>query len=78
MTIVDRISTLVRANINDLLDRAEDPEKVIKQLLIDMRASCSQAKTQVAAAIADQKRLNDRYQEAKPRQRVAAQSRARG
>jgi phage shock protein A len=63
MTIVERISTLVRANINDLLDRAEDPEIVIKQLLIDMRAQLLQAKTQVAAAIADEKRLHERFEE---------------
>jgi phage shock protein A len=62
MTIVDRISTLVRANINDLIDRAEDPEKVIKQLLMDMNSQLLQAKTQVAAAIADEKQLYDRYQ----------------
>jgi phage shock protein A len=63
MTIVERISTLVRANINDLLDRAEDPEKLIKQLLMDMHSQLLQAKTQVAAAIADEKLLFERYQE---------------
>ena len=63
MTIVERISTLVRANINDLIDRAEDPEKVIKQLLMDMNSQLLQAKTQVAAAIADEKQLYDRYQQ---------------
>jgi phage shock protein A len=54
----------VRANLNDLLDRAEDPEKVIKQLLIDMNNQLIQVKTQVAAAIADERRLQVRYQEA--------------
>jgi phage shock protein A len=63
MTIVERMSTLVRANINDLLDRAEDPEKVIKQLLMDMHAQLLEAKTQVAAAIADEKQLYSRYEE---------------
>jgi phage shock protein A len=63
MTIVERISTLVRANINDLLDQAEDPEKVIKQLLMDMHGQLLQAKTQVAAAIPDQKQLYERFQE---------------
>jgi phage shock protein A len=63
MTIVERISTLVRANINDLLDQAEDPEKVIKQLLMDMHAQLLQAKSQVAAAIADQKLLYEHFQE---------------
>jgi phage shock protein A len=63
MTIVERISILVRANINDLIDRAEDPEKVIKQLLLDMHSQLLQAKTQVAAAIADEKQLYDRCQD---------------
>jgi len=63
MTIIERMSTLVRANINDLLDRAEDPEKVIKQLLMDMHTQLLEAKTQVAAAIADQKQLYDRFEE---------------
>jgi phage shock protein A len=62
--LLDRVSTLVRANLNDLLDRAEDPEKVIKQLLIDMNNQLIQVKTQVAAAIADEKRLYQRAQEA--------------
>ena len=64
MGLLDRVSTLVRANLNDLLDRAEDPEKVIKQLLIDMNNQLIQVKTQVAAAIADERRLQTRYQEA--------------
>jgi phage shock protein A len=63
MGILDRVSTLVRANINDLIDRAEDPEKVIKQLLADMNNQLLQVKTQVAAAIADEKQLYSRYQE---------------
>ena len=64
MGLLDRVSTLVRANLNDLLDRAEDPEKVIRQLLIDMNNQLIQVKTQVAAAIADEKRLHARYREA--------------
>src|ERR687884_880048 len=63
MGILDRVSTLVRANINDLIDRAEDPEKVVKQLLADMNNQLLQVKTQVAAAIADEKQLQQRYQE---------------
>jgi phage shock protein A len=63
MTIMDRISTLVRANINDVIDRAEDPEVVIKQLLMDMNSQLLQAKTEVAAAIADEKHLYERYQQ---------------
>ena len=63
MGILDRVSTLLRANINDLIDRAEDPEKVVKQLIIDMNNQLMQVKTQVAAAIADEKMLYQRYQD---------------
>jgi len=62
--LLDRVSTLVRSNINDLLDRAEDPEKVIRQLLMDMQNQMIQVKTQVAQAIADEKRLQARYEDA--------------
>jgi phage shock protein A len=61
--MLDRISTLVRANLNDLLDRAEDPEKVIKQVLVDMENQLIQVKTQVAASIADEKRLQTKFRE---------------
>ncbi len=64
MGILDRVSTLMRANINDMIDRAEDPEKVIKQLLADMQSQLVQVKTQVAASIADEKQLQQRWQDA--------------
>lgn len=63
MGIMDRVSTLIRANINDMIDRAEDPEKVVKQLIADMNNQLLQVKTQVAASIADEKQLQARYQE---------------
>jgi len=63
MGILDRVSTLMRANINDLIDRAEDPEKVVRQLIIDMNNQLLQVKTQVAASIADEKLLYQRYQD---------------
>ncbi|MBV9174909.1 MAG: PspA/IM30 family protein [Chloroflexi bacterium] len=63
MGILDRVSTLLRANINDLIDRAEDPEKVVKQLVADMNSQLVQVKTQVAASIADEKQLYQRYQD---------------
>jgi phage shock protein A len=63
MGILDRVSTLIRANINDLIDRAEDPEKVVRQLIADMNNQLLQVKTQVAASIADEKQLQQRYQE---------------
>src|SRR6476620_9892780 len=59
MGIFDRFSTLLRSNINDLISRAEDPEKMLNQILVDMRGQLAKAKQQVATAIADEKRLKD-------------------
>ncbi|MBN9011656.1 MAG: PspA/IM30 family protein [Rhizobiales bacterium] len=55
MGIIDRISQLTRANINDLLDRAEDPEKMLNQILRDMESNIQQARAQVADMIAQEK-----------------------
>jgi phage shock protein A len=55
--IMDRLSRLIRANINDLIDNAEDPEKMIDQILRDMQESTSMARAQVAAMIAQEKEL---------------------
>src|SRR4030088_2008130 len=63
MGILDRVSTLLRANINDMIDRAEEPKKVVKQLIADMNNQLLQVKTQVAASIADEKQLYQRYQD---------------
>jgi phage shock protein A len=55
--IMDRLSRLIRANVNDLIDNAEDPEKMIDQILRDMHESISMARAQVAAMIAQEKEL---------------------
>jgi phage shock protein A len=54
---------LVRANLNDLIDQAENPEKMIKQVILDMQNQLLQVKTQVAIAIADQHLLEKKKQE---------------
>lgn len=54
MALMERVATLLRANVNDLLERAEDPEKLMKQLVLDMENQALQVKTQVAMALADQ------------------------
>lgn len=54
MALMERVSTLVRANLNDLVDKAEDPEKMLKQVILDMENQMMQVKTQVAVAIADE------------------------
>lgn len=65
MGILDRMSRLIRANINDVLDRAEDPEKMIDQILRDMDSNMRTARTQVAAMIAQEKELEADLDETK-------------
>jgi len=63
MALQERVSTLVRANLNDLIDKAEHPEKMIKQVILDMENQLLQVKTQVAIAIADQHLLEKKQKE---------------
>jgi len=59
MGLFDRLSTLLKSNINELISSAENPEKMLNQIIVDMRSQLVKAKQQVAAAIADEKRLRD-------------------
>src|ERR1700761_4149708 len=63
MALLERVATLIRANLNEIIERAEDPEKMIKQVILDMRNQLLQVKTQVAIAIADQHLLEKKRQE---------------
>src|ERR1051326_4680830 len=63
MALLERVSTLLRANLNDLIDKAEDPEKMIKQVILDMENQMMQVKTQVAIAVADQHLLDKKRTE---------------
>jgi phage shock protein A len=54
MALLERVTTLLRANLNDLLSKAEDPEKLVQQLILDMENQMLQIKTQMAIAIADE------------------------
>jgi phage shock protein A len=57
MALFDRISRVLRANLNDLVSKAEDPEKILEQSLTDMQEDLIQLRQAVATAIASQKRL---------------------
>src|SRR4026207_1317530 len=57
MGILNRFSTMLRSNINDLISRAENPEKMLNQLILDMKSNLAKAKQEAAAAIADEKKL---------------------
>ena len=63
MALLERVSTLLRANLNDLIDKAEDPEVMLKQVIIDMQNQLLQVKTQVAIAMADQHLLQKKKKE---------------
>jgi phage shock protein A len=63
MGLLERVTTLIRANLNDMIDRAEDPEKMIKQVILDMENQYLQVKTQVAVSIADQHMLEKKLKE---------------
>lgn len=63
MGLLERVSTLIRANLNDMIDRAEDPEKMIKQVMMDMENQYLQVKTQVAVSIADLHLLEKKLRE---------------
>lgn len=55
--MMDRLTRLIRANVNELIDRAEDPEKMIDQIVREMQESIVMARSQVAAMIAQEKEL---------------------
>jgi phage shock protein A len=63
MALLERVTTLIRANLNDLIDKAEEPEKLIKQVILDMENQLIQVKTQVAVALADQHLLEKKRKE---------------
>ena len=63
MGIFQKLSTLLRSNINDLISRAENPEKMLTQIILDMRDQLAKAKREVAAAIADERKLKQQLNE---------------
>ncbi|MGH1344998.1 MAG: PspA/IM30 family protein [Nannocystales bacterium] len=63
MGLFSRLGTLIRSNINELINKSEDPEKMLNQVLVDMKAQLVEAKKQVAVAIADEKRIKKQYEQ---------------
>lgn len=61
MGLFDRLSRVVRANLNDMVSKAEDPEKILEQSIIDMQEDLVQLRQAVARAIATQKRTEQQY-----------------
>ena len=61
MSIFTKLSTVIKSNINDLISRAENPEKMLNQIILDMRDQLAKAKREVAAAIADERKLRAQF-----------------
>jgi phage shock protein A len=57
MGIFSRLKTMISSNVNDLISKAEKPEKMLNQLIIDMQTQLLESKKAVALAIADEKKL---------------------
>jgi phage shock protein A len=68
--IFDRLKTVISSNINDLINKAENPEKMLNQLIVDMNQQMLESKKSVAMAIAEEKKLERELQE---QQRVAGE-----
>ena len=62
MGIFSKLSTVIKSNINDLISRAENPEKMLNQIILDMRDQLAKAKREVAAAIADERKLKSQVE----------------
>ena len=63
MGIFSRLGTLIKSNLNDLISQAEDPQKMLNQIVLDMQNQLVEAKKQVAVSIADEKRLQKQLDE---------------
>jgi len=63
MGLFSRLGALIKSNLNDLISKAEDPEKMLNQVLVDMKTQLVEAKKQVAVAIGDEKRLKKQWDE---------------
>ena len=61
MSFFKRLATVIKSNLNDLINKAEDPEKMLDQILVEMREQLIEAKKQVAVAIADEKKLQKQF-----------------
>ena len=61
MGFFGRLATLIKSNLNDLISKSEDPEKMLNQVIVDMNTQLVEAKKQVAKAIADEKRLQKQF-----------------
>lgn len=62
MGILQRLRTLISSNVNAAITKAEDPQKMLDQLVLDMQKQFADARQQVAVAMADEQRLKKQYE----------------
>ena len=63
MGVFQRLSDLLKSNVNDLIDRAEDPEKMVKQIIIDMQTELTKATQNYGKAKASERLAEKKYLE---------------
>src|SRR3954469_25147801 len=63
MGVFARLAQLIQSNLNDLISRSEDPEKMLNQVVLEMNTQLVEAKKQVASSIADEKRLGKQFEQ---------------
>ena len=61
MGLFDRLNRVVRANLNDMVSKAEDPEKILEQAVLDMQEDLVQLRQAVARSIAEQRQTEQKY-----------------
>lgn len=64
MGVFSRICDIFKANINDLVDRAENPEKMVKQIVVDLRKEVNKSTQALGKAMASQRIVIQQYQNA--------------
>lgn len=70
MAIFSRLADLLKANINDLIDRAEDPEKMVKQIIIDMEEQLQSAVQGLGSVMASERQMLKQLEEAKAQSKM--------
>jgi len=70
MAIFSRLSDLLKANINDLIDRAEDPEKMVKQIIIDMEEQLQNAVQGLGSVMASERQMLKQLEEAQSQSKL--------
>ncbi len=64
MGIFSRISDIFKSNVNDLIDRAEDPEKMVKQIILDMQKELNKSTQALGKAVASERMAEKQYNDA--------------